>query len=83
MAWFLRGGLYQFNIKSKKSIVHKHNPNDDKSLVNNAINQLYKDNHGTLWNTTDNGISLLKSMEYIKRSKMAKKERQLFKGLDY
>ncbi|MBN2365375.1 MAG: response regulator [Calditrichaeota bacterium] len=51
------GGLNQINLSSKKIKYFQHQQNNPKSISNNAIKIIYRDNSGTLWIGTRVGLN--------------------------
>ncbi len=52
LAWDLesdRGGLNRYNPKTDDFTVFRHNPDDDRSLINNKVRSIFEDSQGTFW----------------------------------
>lgn len=43
------GGLIYFNTRSEEKILYKHDPNDPRSLSNNAVYDIFIDSRSNLW----------------------------------
>lgn len=50
-------GLLRYNIDNGKFLRFTQQSNNQKSLINNFINKILKDNSGVLWVATENGLS--------------------------
>jgi len=50
-------GLFVYNLKKKKLYNYKNETYNPRSLINNNITTILKDNSGVLWLGTSNGIS--------------------------
>ncbi|MEX6686354.1 two-component regulator propeller domain-containing protein [Danxiaibacter flavus] len=51
-----REGLYYYNTATKKNGMFRYNLNDDASLSNNTINNIFEDSRHIIWITTENGF---------------------------
>lgn len=53
------GGLISFNRRNEQLTGYKHDPKDPNSLSSNLIWDVYLDNSGTLWISTENGVNYI------------------------
>ncbi len=52
-------GLLKMNLSSGETKRFLHDENNQQSLIDNQINQIFRDLSGVIWLATDNGISYL------------------------
>lgn len=48
-------GLFCIDLRTGKTTVYRHNPNDPYSIADNTVLSIYEDNAGTLWFGTEQG----------------------------